>query len=171
MSQLANRITFHHTAGYYQANNIEKEAYHYLIDNKGNVSKGFHSIADNVDCTDGNYAKHCGGGNTKNIGIAFCANVGFKESTLFTTQPLTRAQLEAGFRLAAEACIKYKINVTSDTVFTHYEFDRKKHKPEGKIDIIYMPPFPSIKRADIGNCIRSKVLWYIQHWDGKFKYL
>ena len=163
MASLANRITFHHTAGVYIPNARDKHCYHYLIDNKGKVYKGDFSIADNFNCADGKYAAHCGGGNTKNIGIAFCGNFHFLEKTKTTSYPLTRIQLEVGFKLAAELCAKYNIKISPETVFTHYEFDQRKKKPEGKIDIIYLPPFPFVKINDIGNFIRNKVSWYIHH--------
>lgn len=168
MSRLANKITIHHTAGNYQANATDKKAYHYLIDDKGKVTKGNYTIADNVNCQDGRYAAHCGGNNTKNIGVAFCGNRAFSEKTLTSPQPLTRVQLEAGFKLIAELSIKYGIPVTAQEIFTHYEYDKKKRKPEGKIDLIYLPPFPNIRKAEVGNFIRNKVCWYIDHFNGKF---
>lgn len=166
MNQLANKITFHHTAGKYTMNSLEFNCYHYLIDNKGKVHKGKFLVADNVDCYDGKYAKHCGGGNTKNIGIAFCANMNLTEKELKTSYPLTRVQLEAGFKLAAELSILYDIPIEPGNIFTHYEFDQRKRKPEGKIDIIYLPPFPFVKRGEIGNFIRNKVSWYRAHFTG-----
>lgn len=164
MSQLADKITFHHTAGTYTANELDCACYHYLIDDKGNIIKGKYTVLDNANCYDGAYAKHCGGGNTKNIGIAYCANFGLTEAKLTTPYPLTRVQLEAGFKLAAELCVRYKIPIKPENIFTHYEFDQRKTHPEGKIDIIYLPPFPFIKREEIGNFIRNKVQWYRDHF-------
>ena len=163
MGSLANKITFHHTAGIYTPNTHEKHCYHYLIDKNGRIYKGDFSIADNYDCTDGKYAAHCGGGNTKNIGIAFCGNFRFSEKTKKTNYPLTRPQLEAGFKLAAELCKKYGITISPETVFTHYEFDQRKKKPEGKIDIVYMPSFSHVPPAEVGDFIRNKVKWYLNH--------
>lgn len=168
MSNLADKITFHHTAGTYKPNSTDLKAYHYLIDNKGKIIPGIYTIADNVNCQDGKYAAHCGGGNTKNIGIAFCANYGFSERTLHSTFPLTREQLEAGFKLAAELSIKHNISITEDKIFTHYEFDQKKTKPAGKIDIIYLPPFSYVNKKEVGKFIRNKVQWYKDHFTGKF---
>lgn len=168
MSQLANKITIHHTAGAYQANAIDKEAYHYLIDDKGNVIRGNHLVSDNTNCADKNYAAHCKGNNTKNIGVAFCGNFNLSEKTLYTKYPLTRVQLEAGFKLLAELAIKYNIPVTEQWIFTHYEFDKKSRKPEGKIDLIYLPPFPNLKKDEVGVFIRNKITWYISHFEGKF---
>lgn len=163
MASLANRITFHHTGGVYTPNARDKYCYHYLVDNKGKIYKGDFSVADNFNCTDNKYAAHCGEGNTKNIGIAFCGNYHFSWKTKATSYPLTRIQLEAGFKLAAELCTKYNITISPETVFTHFEFDQRKKKPEGKIDIIYLPPFPSVKINTVGSFIRNKVSWYMHH--------
>lgn len=168
MSNLADKITFHHTAGTYKPNLIDLKSYHYLIDNKGKIIPGLYTVEDNVNCKDGKYAAHCGGGNTKNIGIAFCANYGFSEKTLQSQYPLTRPQLEAGFKLASELIIKHNISLSPDKVFTHYEFDQKKTKPAGKIDIIYLPPFSFVTRKEVGNFIRSKIQWYKNHYTGHF---
>ena len=69
------RIIIHWTAGTYQPNSTEFEHYHYLINRDGLVIKGKHSVQDNKNCTDGNYAAHTGGGNTGSIGVAVCCSV------------------------------------------------------------------------------------------------
>ena len=166
MNRLADKITVHHTAGNYQANATDEKAYHYLIDDKGRVTRGKFTVVDNLDCTDRRYAAHCGGNNTRNIGVAFCGNRGFSEKDFTTPQPLTRVQLEAGFKLIAELSIKYDILIKPETIFTHYEYDKRKRKPEGKIDLIYLPPFPHVSRDEVGSFIRNKVQWYKDHFTG-----
>ena len=76
--------------------------------------------------------------------------------------PLTKVQLESGFKLCSELCKKYNIAVTPETVMTHYEFGLKHPNTSsaGKIDIIYLPPYAYIAKDDIGQFIRSKVRWY-----------
>ena len=48
---------------------------------------------------------------------------------------------------------------------THYEFGLKNPKTtsKGKIDIIYLPPYPTIKKENIGDFIRNKIKWYSSH--------
>lgn len=77
--------------------------------------------------------------------------------------PLTKVQIERGFKLCAELCKKYNIPTTPDTVMTHYEFGIKHPKTTsyGKIDIIYLPPYPHVAKNDVGAFIRSKIKWYI----------
>ena len=125
-----------------------------------------HEPEDNINCNDGNYAPHCGGGNTGNIGIAFCGcyvpnGVSVKE----TKFPLTQKQLERGFKLGAELCKKYKIPINKDHVFTHYEFGKSHPNTSsaGKIDITYIHTCPTISSETVGSYIRGKVLWYAQH--------
>ena len=66
------KITFHHTGGVYTPNQTDLNAYHFLIDGDGKVIKGKYKPEDNINCKDGVYARHCGGMNTGNIGIAIC---------------------------------------------------------------------------------------------------
>ena len=45
---------------------------------------------------------------------------------------------------------------------THYEFGLKNPKTTsaGKIDIIYLPPYPWVSKDEVGSFIRSKIKWY-----------
>lgn len=160
---MAFKITYHWTAGRNKPSPHEIECYHFLIDADGNCYKGKFAPEDNINCYDGKYAAHCGGGNTNNIGIAFCGCYVPNGIPVKNTQfPLTRKQLERGFKLGAELCKKYDIKITKNTVFTHYEFGLKHPKTAsaGKIDITYMHPFPTENKTTIGDFIRNKVKWY-----------
>lgn len=156
-----NRITLHWTGGVNTPSATDLKHYHYLIDKDGIVYNGYYKPEDNINCQDGVYAQHCGGGNTGNIGIAFCgcyvpSGVNVRD-TIF---PLSRVQLERGFKLCADVCKKYNIPV--EQVQTHYEFG-KSHpatSSHGKIDITYLHPFSYVKAEDCGSFIRNKILWY-----------
>lgn len=156
------RIIIHWTAGASFPNNVDKNHYHYLIDGSGNIHRGVYTPEDNENCTDGRYAQHTGGGNTGSIGIALCGMYGFKSSKNIGKYPITRIQCERMFRLVAELSQKYKITISPDTVMTHYEFGLKNPKTTsfGKIDIVYLPPFPNVSKVNIGDFIRNKILWY-----------
>lgn len=163
-----DKITFHWTAGGWMPSAHEKECYHFLIDRDGDLHKGNHSPQDNLNCLDGNYAAHCGGGNTGNIGIAYCGCYVPKGTPVSKTRyPMTAKQVEAGFKLAAELCKYFKIPIDKDHVFTHYEFGlaHPKTASAGKIDITYMHPFPDLKANEIGDFIRNKVQWYFKNLD------
>lgn len=76
--------------------------------------------------------------------------------------PLTKVQCEAAFKLIAEIAKKYNLDITPQTVMTHYEFGLKNPKTTsaGKIDIVYLPPYPDVIQAEVGNYIRNKARWY-----------
>lgn len=159
-----SKITIHWTAGIYVPNFKELSSYHFLVDDTGKCWDGLNKPEDNLNCIDGKYAAHTGGGNTGNIGVAMCAMAGFKNSKNVGNYPITKIQFEACMQLIAELCLKYGIPVTSQTVFTHYEFGLRNPKisSAGKIDIINIPPYPFVSASECGQFIRSKVKWYIE---------
>lgn len=156
------KIIIHWTAGANQPNITDYEHYHYLINSDGLVLQGKHKVSDNENCNDGVYAAHCGGGNTGAIGIALCGMAGFKNSKSIGKYPLTAKQCERAFKLIAELSKKYGIVINPHNVMTHYEFGLKNPKTtsKGKIDIIYLPPYPKVKAFEIGDLFRSKARWY-----------
>ncbi len=158
------RIILHWTGGTNQPNNTDYEHYHYLINGNGLIIKGKHSVHDNRNCTDGNYAAHCGGGNTGSIGVAMCGMKDFNGNPNSTKYALTRKQCEATFELLAKLCKDYGIPITPQTVLTHYEFGQAHPKTSsyGKIDIIFLPPFNFVPKNEVGDFIRNKVRWYYQ---------
>lgn len=157
-----NKIIIHWTAGAYMPNSTDLRHYHYLIDKNGRINCGIFRPEDNENCYDGKYAQHTGGGNTGAIGVALCGMYGFSSATKLGCYPLTKIQCEALFSFVAKLSKKYKIKIDNNHIMTHYEFGLKNPKTTsaGKIDIIYLPPYPQIKKQNIGDFIRSKVLWY-----------
>lgn len=161
------KIIIHWTAGGNKPNTTDKQHYHYVIDAEGNVDIGKFTVSANEICkadakNNALYAAHCGGGNTGAIGIALCGMAGFKNFKNIGKYPLTKVQCERAFKLVAELAKKYNIKISSDTVMTHYEFGLKNPKTSsaGKIDIIYLPPYPTVKASKIGDLFRSKARWY-----------
>lgn len=156
------KIVYHWTAGVYYPNQTELEHYHFLIDKDGRIYNGKYKPEDNENCQDGRYAAHTGGGNTGAVGIGLCGMYNFYNRYSVGNYPLTKVQLEASFKLGAELSKKYNIPNTPNTIFTHYEFGKKypNTTSRGKIDIIYLPPYPEIKQDEVGNFIRSKIKWY-----------
>lgn len=163
------RIIIHWTAGRLQPNATDYQHYHYLINGDGIVIKGKFPVSANEKCkTDARnnalYAAHCGGGNTGSIGVAMCGMYTPK-NTDFRNSPdaLTKKQCESCFSLIAELCKAYNIPIEKNTVLTHYEFglSHPKTSSAGKIDIVYLPPYPEIKSSEIGDFIRNKAKWYL----------
>lgn len=157
------RIIIHWTAGTNTPNNVDKEHYHYLIDGDGNIHAGKYKPEDNENCSDGRYAQHTGGGNTGSIGVSMCGMFIPAKSDLRQTKfPLTRKQCEACFKLCADLGKKYGIPITAQNIMTHYEFGKSHPQTSsaGKIDIIYLPPYPEQTADKIGDFIRNKIRWY-----------
>ena len=158
------RIILHWTAGANEPNNTDYQHYHYLVNGNGVVVKGKYNPEDNLNCNDGKYAQHTGGGNTGSIGVAMCGMAGYVSGKAESTKyPLKSKQVEATFKLCAELCKKYDLAVTPQTVMTHYEFGQKNPKTSsaGKIDIVYLHPYPKVTTAGMGDFIRNKITWYL----------
>lgn len=160
------RIIIHWTAGSYQPNTTDYEHYHYLINGDGLVIDGKYKPEDNLNCNDGKYAAHTGGGNTGSIGIALCgmANYSPGKGIASTKYPLTKIQCERCFKLIAELSKKYNIAIDPQTVMTHYEFGKAHPQTSsaGKIDITILPSY-LVSSDKVGDFIRSKSRWYLEH--------
>ena len=116
------RIIIHWTAGNYYPTDYEKLHYHYLVDKLGNIHEGKFKPEDNEICKPNRYAEHTGGGNTGSIGVAMCAMAGFKSRIIVGNFPITKKQFESCMKLCADLCKMYNINITPQTVMTHYEY-------------------------------------------------
>ena len=157
-----NKIIIHWSAGRYYPTQFERANYHYLVDKDGKIYQGIYKPEDNIDCTDGKYAQHTGGGNTGAIGVSMCAMFGFKSSNNTGKYPITPIQFESCMNFCSELSKKYNIPIDSRYVMTHFEFGQKNPKTTsfGKIDIVYLPCYPWVKKNEIGDFIRSKIRWY-----------
>ena len=102
-----SKICLHWTAGAYSPCSTDLNAYHYCVDKLGRIYKGIHKPEDNLNCQDGNYAAHCGGGNTGCIGLSVCGMAGFDLSKKQTKYPLTQKQIESLCCLAGYLCVNY----------------------------------------------------------------
>lgn len=155
------RIILHWSGGAYYPNATDLEHYHFVIDKDGVIKPGKYKPEDNLNCYDGKYAAHTGGGNTGSIGVAYCGMYVPKNIPVTQTKyPLTAKQVEAGFKFCAELCKKY--NIPINNVMTHYEFGKlhPKTASAGKIDIIHLPSYPNVSAIEMGTFIRKKIHWY-----------
>lgn len=157
-----NNICIHWTGGNYIPCDEDLKAYHYLIDNLGRIYLGLYSPEDNINCYDGIYAKHCGGGNTNCIGIAACGMFNYDEYKKETRYPLTKKQIESLCALVGYLSLERNIDVCIERIFTHYEFEKTKPKSErkGKIDITYLHFMPYLNKDSVGHYLRNKIQWY-----------
>ena len=158
-----SKICLHWTAGSNKPCDTDLKAYHFLVDTNGRIYPGTHKPEDNLNCKDGNYAAHCGGGNTGCIGISCCGMYKFDLKSKQTKYPLTQKQVESMCNKVAELCIKYEIQINENSVFTHYEFGQTHPKTSsyGKIDFTYISYLPNLQKERIGNYLRNKIQWYL----------
>ena len=156
------RIIIHWTAGGYYPTEYEKEHYHFLIDKHGIIHNGKFRPEDNEICKLGKYAAHTGGGNTGSIGVAICGMASFINKLSVGKYPILKKQFEKTMEFCASLVKNYNLEVTPQSVLTHYEFGVKNPKTTsaGKIDIIYLPPYSWVEKNEVGSFIRSKVKWY-----------
>ena len=166
------RIIYHWSGGCYSPNEIDRLHYHFLIDNNGVIFQGKFSPEDNENCLDGVYAAHTGGGNTGSIGVAFLGMFGFVSRLNAGRFPLAKVQCEAGFALGARLVKKYGLNLDNPlTIQTHYGFGQRNSKTAsaGKIDIVYLPPYPNVQKGEVEEFIRNKVKWYFKNFYKKLE--
>jgi len=157
------KICLHWSAGASCPCEVDLKAYHFVVDALGKIHQGLFKPENNLICKPNKYAMHCGGGNTGCIGLSALGMAGFNLNDKKTKYPLTKIQVEAFCKLAAELCIKYGIEVSPETVFTHCEFGLKHPKTTsyGKIDFTYLPFLPNLAKDKIGDFLRNKISWYI----------
>ena len=90
--------------------------------------------------------------------------IGFKIVAIHINHGIRGQEAERDQAFAEEFCKKYGIEITPETVLTHYEFGKSHPKTTsaGKIDIIFLPPFSWVEPQEVGKFIRTKVKWYLQ---------
>lgn len=148
------------TAGQNKPNATDLEHYHFIIDGQGKVFEGKFKPEDNINCQDGKYAQHTGGGNTDSIGVSMCGMMGFLTTKKVGSFPLTKIQCETCFQLCAKLAKEYNIPLDNRHIYTHYTFNKEHKIMTGKIDIIYLPAYPQIQKDDIIRFIIDKIRWY-----------
>lgn len=156
------RIVLHWTAGTYRPNKTDLSHYHFLIDYNGNVIKGDYQPEDNLNCKDGKYAQHCGGGNTGAIGIALCGNIGWSQTMKHSSCPLTHQQFESMWRLCAMLCHQYNLKPTDCITHAKFGKDNPTTTSAGKIDIIHIPYNNLYGIEEVNKLSQEKINWYYQ---------
>lgn len=167
------KLFLHWDAGVGTVNPTNKEHYHFMVDKNAVIYQGNHTIEDNDNCKDGDYAQHTAGMNSNNIGFSFLGMYGFQTIHWLKAQyPINKRQLEAGLKYCAILCKKYNISIDDDYIMTHYEVSEKVKNniiPKnnltddniGKVDFIYLPCYPKLKPNEIGYFLRDKIKWYM----------
>ena len=154
-------IVFHWTAGGAKASALDKQHYHYLVQQDGSTVAGDHVPEDNLDISDGNYAAHTLSANTGRIGVALCGMLGAVERPFNAGRaPITAPQVEALCGLLAGLCRRYEIAVTRRSVLSHAEVQPTLGiKQRGKWDVAWLPGMAAPgDPVAVGDRIRADVL-------------
>jgi murein DD-endopeptidase MepM/ murein hydrolase activator NlpD len=155
------RIICHWTASGYKASSLDRKHYHFLIEDDGTIVQGTNTIADNDSTSDGKYAAHTLGSNTKSIGLAVCCMSGATKTNPGRF-PMTEVQWRRMAELAAELCRHYKIDVTPQTVLGHFEVERILGvRQRGKWDPGFLPWDTNATQTEVGSRFRSMVTAFL----------
>lgn len=155
------RIVWHWTGGAYGVNNVEADAYHFIINRDGSFTAGLDKPEDNIPpLRPGAYAAHTLNLNSYSIGIAIDAMAGAREQPLHVgTSPITPEQIDGLVGLTARLCMKYEIPVTRETVLSHAEVEKTlRVKQRQKWDIMWVPGMKATGNpVEIGDMLRARV--------------
>lgn len=154
------RIIMHWTAGTYIPNNVDKKAYHKLIDGDGNVHNGTFPISANqAPLSKGKYAAHTLNCNIDSIGVAVCAMAGAVETPFNEGDyAITVEQEEALVALVRSLAEQYNIPITNKTILTHAEVQTNLGiAQKNKWDITYLPSLGKTTAKAVGDHLRAKI--------------
>ena len=155
------RVVLHWSAGAYGVIPLEANAYHFLINRDGSVSRGVFDPEDNrPPLRRGGYAAHTLNLNSDSIGIAVDAMGDANERPFSAGRwPITNEQIDALVQLTADLCGKYRIPVTRETVLSHAEVQATLGVAQkNKWDIAWLPGMTAPGNpVEIGDQIRRRV--------------
>lgn len=154
-------IVFHWTAGGPKASHLDRQHYHFIVQQDGSIIPGDHPPEDNLNTRDGDYAAHTLNANTGRIGVAMCGMMGAQERPFKAGgAPITWGQVNALCGLLADLCRRYSIPVTRQTVLSHAEVQPTLGIAQrGKWDVAWLPGMAAVGApVEIGDRIRADVL-------------
>lgn len=159
------RIILHWTGGGPHASEFEREHYHYLVEQSGNIVAGV-PVAANMRKVGAKhpYAAHTRGFNSFSVGVSFCGMAGVKSlpdwhSGKRGKAPLVEQQLVTGCLFVGHLCRTWKLQVSESTVFTHAEAERIHGvDQDSKWDIDVLAFRPDDTPQQVGRWIREHVL-------------
>lgn len=155
------RIHWHWTAGTHTPNNVDRRAYHLLIDGEGRWHRGTASIALNSGGIKPGYAAHTLNANSDAIGISLCGMAGATEAPFSAGRyPIRPAQIDAlvgGCRILGEF---YGITASRKTMLSHAEVQSTLGiQQRNKWDWTRLPDDVTTLRGghEIGDWIRGRI--------------
>ncbi|MCW4114726.1 amidase [Aurantimonas sp. MSK8Z-1] len=155
-----SRVVCHWSAGAYTASALDRQHYHLIIEEDGNLVRGDRSIKDNEAPIRGNYAAHTLNCNTGSIGVSLACMAGAVESPFSAGRyPMTLTQWQTLAEVVAELCRRYAIPVTPQTILSHAEVQGTLGiRQRGKWDYTRLPFDGSLLgAAAVGHALREAV--------------
>jgi N-acetyl-anhydromuramyl-L-alanine amidase AmpD len=157
-----SRIIIHWTAGGRYANAVDRQSYHYLVQQDGSVVQGV-SVAKNLRnipprTPRSEYAAHTAGFNSWSVGVALCGMRGAVPGGPYGPDPITESQVMAMCGLVGQLCRDWDLDVDADTVFHHAEAQTIHGRPQaGKWDITEIPFAPDVPPDEVGLWLRARI--------------
>lgn len=154
---------WHWTAGANGLIELEKNAYNFLHDTKGNTYDGNSTIAEQVmyDWRRGIGASHTKSMNTGWIGLSVDAMAGAKQTNPITwgSRPITWEGIDAMLERTAELCDEYGIPISRWTTLSHAEVQPTLGiKQRWKWDYAVLPgDTKSRDPVEVGNILRKRM--------------
>lgn len=154
------RIVMHWTAGGPGASALDRQHYHFIVQQDGEVVRGDMTPEDNINTSDGRYAAHTKGCNTGAIGVSICGMAGAQERPFSPgSYPIRQPQVAVMCSLVARLCREYGIPITRQTVLSHAEVQPTLGIAQnGKIDIMWLPGMDDMQNpVSVGDILRSDI--------------
>lgn len=156
------RIILHWTAGGPTATSHDLRHYHWLCQRNGTIVNGV-SLEKNLRQLKPwhEYAAHTWRFNSWSAGFAYCGMMDAKQGGTMGPYPIVKSQVLIGCDFIAQKMSEWDIEVTEDTVFTHWEAQEIHGvRQRGKWDITVLPWAPNIKEDEVGPWLRSHIQKY-----------
>ena len=154
------RVIMHWTAGGPSASGLDKEHYHFIVQQDGQIIAGKMKPEDNASTSDGKYAAHTLNCNTGSIGVALCGMAGATERPFNAgLHPIRWPQIAVMCSLVAKLCRQYSISVSRQTVLSHAEVQPTLGiKQRGKWDIAWLPGMAApADPVQVGDKLRADI--------------
>ncbi len=156
----ARRVILHWTAGGPTPSDLDLGHYHFLVDRRGKVCRGEHTVTDNDVTSDDDYAAHTRGANTGAIGVALCGMAGAVQRPFKPgPYPITRKQWNAALIACADLCRRYGLTPDERSLLMHSEVEECLGIPQrGKWDVdVRTWPSPGWEHMTPGQELRARV--------------
>lgn len=154
------RIVWHWTAGSHRASDVDRRAYHFIVQGDGTVVNGNHAPEANIRPQRGRHAPHTLNLNTGSIGVSVAAMAGARERPFDPGRfPITQAQVDELVRLTARLCRQYGIPVSRRTTLSHAEVQPTLGVTQrGKWDFVWLPGIGGpMNPVTLGDKLRERV--------------